>query len=618
MLRNFKIRTRLLAGFGVVILFLVAVGTIALQNMNEQRKILSEFHEHPFTVTNAIREAQENIIKMHRGVKDAVLYANDHKELEITLKGIDDSEKIVYEELALARERFLGDKTKIDQIKTLMDEWKPIRAKTAALIRQNKLPEAIANHKTFARQQVAKIENTIDDMLKFSMGKADSFVKEAQQNQRQTYIFTMVLSLAAIMLAIIIALLITASIVNPLKTAVEAAERLSTGDVSAEIDSDSRDETGQLQRAMGRMIQSLRVMGETANRIARGDLDLEVVPNSERDVFGIAMKNMVESLKQMAATADRIAGGDLTGEVQPASARDRLGNSFATMARNLRELNSEIREVVNVLASSAGEIMTTVSEFASTSSETASAVNETNATVQEVRQTTDLTSQKAKHVYETAQKSVNVAKTGKKSVDDAIGGMQGIHERMGFIADRIIKLSEQSQAIGDTIATVNDLAEQSNLLAVNAAIEAAKAGEHGKGFAVVAQEVKNLATQSKQATAQVRSILGDIQKATSAAVLATEQGSKAVEAGMKQSSEAGESIRLLSVSIEESSNSTLQIVTSTQEQAIGMDQIATAIQSINQASNQNVAGSRQIETATRNIYDLNQKLQQLVNRYKVS
>jgi len=617
MLRNFRIRTRLLTGFGIVVLFLVTVGIISLQNINEQRKILAEFHEHPFTVTNAMRNAYVNIIKMHRGVKDAVLYANDRKELETILKEIDDSEKIVYEELALARERFLGDKTKVDQIKNQMDDWKTVRAKTIVLIRQNKLPEAIAWHKTFARQQVAKIETTVNEMLKFSYGKAESFVKEAGQNQRQTFIFTQVLSIVAILSAIVIALLITASIVNPLKSAVDAAELLATGDVSSEIGSDSRDETGQLQRSMGQMVQSLRRMGETANRIAKGDLDLEVVPGSERDVFGTAMKNMVDSLKQMAATADRIAAGDLTSEVQPVSSKDRLGNSFAVMARNMRELNSEIREVVNVLASSAGEIMTTVSEFASTSSETASAINETNATVQEVRQTTDLTSQKAKHVFETAQKSVTVARTGNKSVVDAIGGMQGINERMGFIADRIVKLSEQSQAIGDIIATVNDLAEQSNLLAVNAAIEAAKAGEHGKGFAVVAQEVKNLATQSKQATAQVRSLLGDIQKATTAAVLATEQGSKAVEIGVKQSSEAGEAIRLLSVSIEETSNSTLQIVTSTQEQAIGMDQIATAIQSINQASNQNVAGSRQIETATRNIYDLNQKLQQLVNRYKV-
>jgi len=153
---------------------------------------------------------------------------------------------------------------------------------------------------------------------------------------------------------------------------------------------------------------------------------------------------------------------------------------------------------------------------------------------------------------------------------------------------------------------------------VNAAIEAAKAGEHGKGFAVVAQEVKNLATQSKQATAQVRGILGVIQKATSAAVLATEQGSKAVENGVRQSGAAGEAIRQLAAAIEDSSNATLQIVTSTQEQAIGMDQIAIAVQSINQASSQNLEGSRQIEAAARNLYELNQKLQLLVSRYTLA
>jgi len=122
---------------------------------------------------------------------------------------------------------------------------------------------------------------------------------------------------------------------------------------------------------------------------------------------------------------------------------------------------------------------------------------------------------------------------------------------MESIAESIVRLSEQSQAIGEIIATVNDLAEQSNLLAVNAAIEATKVGEQGKGFVVVAQEIKSLATQSKEATAQVRTLLGDIQKATSAAVLATEQGNKAVEAGVKQTAEAGDSIRLLADSVNE-------------------------------------------------------------------
>jgi methyl-accepting chemotaxis protein len=618
MLSNLKIKSRLLAGFSIVVFFLILIGAVSLRNLAAQGALLTEFHDHPFTVTNAISNTQEHIIRIHRSMKDVALYGNDPAELERALADISASEQAVYRDLAVARDKFLGDKSKMDRIRELMDQWKPVRAKTVDLVRHGKMQEAAAYHKDFARALVTQIDSEVEAVLKFSAAKALSFIQESQSTARTTLAITALLVALAALLAVGTALVITASIVDPLKKAVQAADRLALGELSVEIGSESADEIGQLLRAMGKMVVSLRSMGESANRIALGDLEVEVVPSSDKDVFGVAMQNMVTSLKRLAASADRVAAGDLTLDVLPASAKDQLGLSFGAMTRNLRELNLEIREVVGVLASSAGEIMTTVSELASSSAETASSVSETNATVQEVRQTTDLTSQKSRQVYDSSHKSVQVAKTGRQSVEDAIGGMRGIDERMGFIAERIVNLSEQSQAIGDIIATVNDLAEQSNLLAVNAAIEAAKAGEHGKGFAVVAQEVKNLATQSKQATAQVRSILGVIQKATTAAVLATEQGSKAVEAGVRQSGAAGESIRLLAASIEESSNATLQIVTSTQEQAIGMDQIAIAIQSINQASSQNVAGSRQIEAAARNLYELNQKLQQLVSRYRVA
>lgn len=618
MLNNLRIRSRLIAGFGIIVLFLILIGALSLKNLNAQGDLLSQFYKHPFTVTNAIHQVDTHIIRMHRGVKDVVLYANDREDMEASLAEIEASESIIYRELAVARERFLGDKAKIDQIRESMDRWKPVRARTVELVRQGKVPEAIAYHKSYARKMVSGIDAQVNEVLKFAYGKAENFAQEAEKNERWTFAVTAILVALAGILAVVTAFAITASITKPLDQAVKAADQLSQGDLSVEIDSSSQDELGQLLRAMGKMVHSLRRMGESANLIALGDLDTDVVPISERDVFGTAMHNMVASLRRLAASADRIAAGDLTIDVLPASPKDRLGNSFSVMTRNLRELSLEISEVVNVLSGSAAEIMTTVSELASSSAETATSISETNATVQEIRQTTDLTSQKSRQVYESANRSVQVAKAGKESVSSAIGGMQGIDERMGFIAERIVNLSEQSLAIGDIIATVADLAEQSNLLAVNAAIEAAKAGEHGRGFAVVAQEVKNLATQSKQATSQVRSIIGQIQKATTAAVLATEQGSKAVEAGVKQSGEAGEAIRLLAASIEDSSNATLQIVTSTQEQAIGMDQIAIAIQSINQASDQNVEGSRQIEAAARNLYELNQKLQKLVSGYKVA
>jgi methyl-accepting chemotaxis protein len=279
-----------------------------------------------------------------------------------------------------------------------------------------------------------------------------------------------------------------------------------------------------------------------------------------------------------------------------------------------KSITRQLREAIAQISSSSAEILATTTQVASGSAETATAVSETTTTVEEVKQTAQVSSQKAKYVSEAAQKSAHVSQTGKKSVNETVEGMNRIREQMEAIAETIVRLSEQSQAIGEIIATVNDLADQSNLLAVNAAIEAAKAGEHGKGFAVVAQEVRSLAEQSKQATAQVRSILTDIQKATSAAVLATEQGTKAVDAGVKQSTEAGESIRLLAESIGESAQAATQIAASSQQQLVGMDQVALAMDNIKQASAQNVAGTKQAETAAQNLNELGLKLKQLVER----
>jgi methyl-accepting chemotaxis protein len=277
-----------------------------------------------------------------------------------------------------------------------------------------------------------------------------------------------------------------------------------------------------------------------------------------------------------------------------------------------RTITLRLRESIAQLSSSSAEILATTTQIAAGAAETASAVSETTATVEEVKQTAQVASQKAKHVSDSAQKVAQVSQSGRKSVEESIQGMHHIQEQMASIAESIVRLSEQSQAIGEIIATVNDLTEQSNLLAVNAAIEAARAGEQGKGFAVVAQEVKSLAEQSRQATAQVRSILGDVQKATSAAVMATEQGSKAVEAGVKQSTQAGESIRLLAESVTEAAQAATQIAASSQQQMVGMDQMALAMENIKQASLQNVAGTKQAETAAQHLHQLGQKLGSMI------
>jgi methyl-accepting chemotaxis protein len=329
---------------------------------------------------------------------------------------------------------------------------------------------------------------------------------------------------------------------------------------------------------------------------------------------------MARPLSLISNVAARIASGDLSANVSADERSDELGvmrQAFHQMVESLRRTITAIKEGIALLGSSASEIMASTTQVASGTAETATAISETTTTIEEVRQAAQLSSEKAKNVSDKAQHVAQVSQGGQKSVEETAVGMGQIREQMESIAQTIMRLSEQSQSIGGIIASVTNLADQSNLLSVNAAIEASRAGEQGKGFIVVAQEIKVLAEQSKQATEQVRSILSDIQKATSAAVIATEQGSKLVDLGVKQAAQAGEAIRVLTESSSEAAKSSTQIVASSQQQVVGMDQINIAMQNINQAGEQTATGMKQVELAAQNLHGLGEKLKGLVEQFKV-
>lgn len=354
--------------------------------------------------------------------------------------------------------------------------------------------------------------------------------------------------------------------------------------------------------------------------IASGDLTMKVSPDGSKDEIGVLAESfaqMLQSLKDKAEVAKQISEGNLKEDVKPASEKDILGVAFANMVKSLRQQTTDILEGANALSSSASEISASVTQLASSTSETAASVSETSTTVEEVKQTAQVTSEKAEDVSVIAQKTEKISREGRKATDDTVEGMSNIREQMESLGENIMGLSEQSQAIGEIIVAVDDIADQSSLLAVNAAIEAAKADEHGKGFAVVAQEIKSLAEQSKQATTRVRTILNDIQKATSVAVMSTEQGAKVVDAGVKQSAQARESILALSNSVVKAAQSATQIAASSQQQLVGVEQVAMAMDSIKEASNQNSISMKQLESTAQNLSELGQKLKGLAERYKL-
>ncbi|MDO9019062.1 MAG: methyl-accepting chemotaxis protein [Deltaproteobacteria bacterium] len=315
---------------------------------------------------------------------------------------------------------------------------------------------------------------------------------------------------------------------------------------------------------------------------------------------------------------DQLAHGDLTASLKASGEGElrQLGENLQVMGRALRVMNARVNEAVASLSGATSEIMATTQEQSASATESAAAVTETVATVDEVTQTSQQTASHASAVATASRRSLEVSASGRQAVDETVGAMALVKRQVGSIADRILALSEQAQTVGQIITTVNEIAEQSNLLALNAAIEAARAGEHGRGFAVVAQEVRSLAEQSKRATAQVRAILGDIQKSTAAAVLATEEGGKAVTSAVDTARVAGERIDQLAATIADAARAAELIVTATQQQVTGIGQIAQAMRAIDQATSQTVEGTRQSERAARDLSGLATRLRDAISQYR--
>jgi methyl-accepting chemotaxis protein len=286
----------------------------------------------------------------------------------------------------------------------------------------------------------------------------------------------------------------------------------------------------------------------------------------------------------------------------------RLGDAVNRMLDRLQDMVSEIGGALQHIDQHTEEILKATAHQVGTANEQDSVVTETTATVNEVRATVTETAERAQSVAETAQVSVNISRAGTDAVQQTISGMELIRQRVEDIADNILVLSEHTQQIGEIIAAVNNLADQSRMLALNASVEAARAGEEGKGFAVVALEVRNLADQNRDATVQVREILSEIQRATNAAVMVTEEGSKGVDHGQDLVNRAGNSIRDLAHAIEEAALAAMQIAASTRQQTIGMDQLTQAMRTIKHATTETLSSTTQVQVSVQNLRDVTNRV----------
>ena len=324
-------------------------------------------------------------------------------------------------------------------------------------------------------------------------------------------------------------------------------------------------------------------------------------------------------LGESIAFIGRVGRGDLT---QTAAIRgndelSQLGSHLNAMTANLKEVASTTRAAAENVHAATAQIRASTQQQAASVSEQLAAVEETTATLSEITESGAQISRRAQDVAHSAQAAAATGDSGLKAVADTNQAMDGIREQAEAVAENIVVLSERTQAIGEIIITVSDIAERSHLLALNAAIEAAAAGEAGRTFAVVAGELKSLADQAKEATSQVRSNLSEIQHGINASVMLTEEAVKRVTAGKRQTDATQSTIRDLVENIQDSVVAFQQIVAGTNQQQIGLEQVIQALQNIRQASSQTAAGTRQLEGAATNLNTLGQTLVEAVRNYRV-
>jgi methyl-accepting chemotaxis protein len=576
-IRKLNIGLRMAIGYGFIFLTTILGFYYIIIKMDKMAQNSDNFYNHPYTVSNAINAAEIDVLTINRNTL-LICLEIDKDEINKAFVHIDSIETALDESLQVVADQYLGPKSDIEHIHKLIVEWKPLREKINELVLAGKNDEALSLLKTKVNPTVSRIISEIMVVKVFAAKKAISFVELTKKENKSGFMSLYILISIMALLSLLTAYIITISILYPIRNLITVSKSISEGNLDNTIEVNQQDEIGLLSESFRKMQTGLAQKAYQADEIAEGNLNLTIELLSEKDQMGLAFRRMAEKLRM------------------------HLG---------------QIEYGINVLSSSSSEITAAISQLAATSVETVTSVSETATTVSEVRQTAEHVNAKAQEVSSAAVKTSNFSKDGIKAVENSIDGMDTIREHMELIARTVIQLNEQSLVISDITSTVMELAEQSNLLSVNAAIEAAKAGEHGKGFSVVAKEIKSLANRSKEAANQVKIILRDVQKSINEAVTATDEGTKAVKGGLKLSTISGESISILSDSLNDAVNSAVQIAASSRQQLEGMDQISSAMENIKESTIQASSSTKQTLDSVREIQSIGENLKELINQYNI-
>jgi len=337
------------------------------------------------------------------------------------------------------------------------------------------------------------------------------------------------------------------------------------------------------------------------------------------------VSRITSPLKRLTEVADRIAGGQLdeTIEIDSNDEIGRLASAFNKMTQVIvKNLKSEIdrsdrliqsvKEAIQQLSSSANEIMAISAQQSSGATQQASAVQEATTTSEEIAVTAKQVAENAMRVEAQAAQAGAACNNGVQVVDNAISGMGQLKGQVQSIAEAMLELGENSQKIGGIVDIIDEISDQTNLLALNAAIEAAGAGEAGKRFSIVANEVKRLAERTVDATAQIKGLIDQIQKATNSTIMLTEEGTKGVDSASTLVAKVSEALTNIIDLVEETTNAAREIKLSTQQQTTASEQMAETVAEVRDVATQVAASAEETTQSITELTSLAERLKELV------
>jgi methyl-accepting chemotaxis protein len=420
------------------------------------------------------------------------------------------------------------------------------------------------------------------------------------------------------------------SVIGPLNLAADYIHKISSGNIPDKISVDFKGDFNSLKSNLNICIDAINLLIADTQKLSvaavEGDLNYRAVSDKHNGDFKKIIEGMNETMNSVAApikeglaALEMMAKGDMTVSINSAYKGDHqlIKNSINSVSSALNRALTDVSDAVEATASASNQISSSTEEMAAGAHEQTQQATEVAAGVEEMTRTIMDNTKNASYAADTAKEAGNKAKEGGEVVKETIHGMNKISEVVVKSAETVRELGKSSDQIGEIIQVIDDIADQTNLLALNAAIEAARAGEQGRGFAVVADEVRKLAERTTKATKEIAAMIKQIQADTTEAVRAMEEGTKEVENGKKLANKAGVSLEEIIKGAEKVVDIITQVAAASEEQSASSEIISRNIEAITTVTQESGSGIQQIAKAAEDLNRLTLNLENLIGRFKI-